>query len=323
MASADGDARVTVAWDVRTKNLSYEQVPTLDVVHGLALYGPTATLFTLGRNHTVQQFDLNPPTLVANKQHLPPVRIPSPQQLNIGRTVARGDAKATGLTPTTQDQPRTLALLHEDSELAAASPLQRIAEEMEHIEERRQDHRENRSPTSSASRSVASSSGSSTGHRYKRSNVSASSRLPPSEGTQFSYGSSLVSSHTGRSIKGSATSIATSHRSRQPSSRLRQEVVWSPEKSNKVVDLFPLARERLSDVPYKSPHVFDTSTQTAADLRRQMLSVVFGWNDDIEPLIEEEREISMALNQMSFADLRVQFEDINPAPLALYFYQNG
>ncbi|KAI9792909.1 MAG: hypothetical protein M1816_001231 [Peltula sp. TS41687] len=278
----------TFAWDVRTKNLTYEQVPTLDVVHGLALYGPTATLFTLGRNHTVQQFDLNPPTLVANKQHMPPLRIQSPPLLNLGRTAAKGDIKATGLTPTGQDQHRTLGSMQEDSELAAASPLQRIAEEMEHIEERRQDHRERRSPTSSTSKSIASSSGSSTGHRYKRSNVSASSRLPPSEGTQFSYGSSLASSHAGRSARGSAASVATSHRSKPRSSRLRQEVLWSPEKNNQVLDLFPLTRERLSDVPYKIPHVFDTSTQTAADLRCQMLSVVFGWNDDIEPLIEEE-----------------------------------
>ena len=62
--------RETFLWDVRTKYVAYENVPTLEPVRGIALYGPGAALFTLGPNNTVQQFDLNsPPRLVANVRH--------------------------------------------------------------------------------------------------------------------------------------------------------------------------------------------------------------------------------------------------------------
>ncbi|KAK3044911.1 hypothetical protein LTS18_015071, partial [Coniosporium uncinatum] len=47
----------------------------------MASYGPTATLFTIARNHTVQQYDLNPnnlPSLVQNVQHVPGNLPPSP-----------------------------------------------------------------------------------------------------------------------------------------------------------------------------------------------------------------------------------------------------
>lgn len=64
---------------MRTKHVTYEPVPTLRYLKGLAVYGPSATLFTLGRDSTVQQFDLNsPPTLVANVQHAADLLPPSP-----------------------------------------------------------------------------------------------------------------------------------------------------------------------------------------------------------------------------------------------------
>lgn len=67
----------TLSWDVRTKHVTYEFVPTLQHVRGLAVYGPGATLFTLGPNNTVQQFDLNSPSImVSNTQH--PVNLPPP-----------------------------------------------------------------------------------------------------------------------------------------------------------------------------------------------------------------------------------------------------
>jgi len=46
-------------------------VPTLDCIRGIAVYGRGGALFTLGRDNTVQQFDLlrEPPTMVANIEH--------------------------------------------------------------------------------------------------------------------------------------------------------------------------------------------------------------------------------------------------------------
>jgi hypothetical protein len=71
--------RKTSLWDVRTKHVTYENVPTLEHVRGIALYGPLAALFTLGPNNTAQQFDLHsPPHLVANVQHPANFLPPSP-----------------------------------------------------------------------------------------------------------------------------------------------------------------------------------------------------------------------------------------------------
>ncbi|CAG1973122.1 unnamed protein product [Fusarium graminearum] len=69
----------TQSWDVRTKHVTHDPIPTLDLVRGLAVYGPGATLFTLGPNNTAQQFDLNSPAImVANVQHPANLLPPSP-----------------------------------------------------------------------------------------------------------------------------------------------------------------------------------------------------------------------------------------------------
>ncbi|KAI9828107.1 MAG: hypothetical protein M1832_003634 [Thelocarpon impressellum] len=281
---------VTSSWDVRTKHVTYEAVPTLESVSGLAIHGPTATLFTLGSNHTVQQFDLSPPTLVANKQHPPPIPPPSPpvsveEQKDQGATTA-----ATAPYGPRQTQPGAGSRLQSsESEEESLSPLQKIASEMNQIEESRQLRSGTLSPTSSASRSQGASvrSKSSGGSKRYRSTASVSSKATSREGTAFSYGSSIHSSRTSSTgTWASSPSVASSQRSRGRSSRLRNEVLRSPE--GQIVDLFPYTRGRLDDVPYLNPQNQDTSQLTPADLRKQMLSVVFGWEDDIEALIQEE-----------------------------------
>ncbi|KAI9818644.1 MAG: hypothetical protein M1826_001367 [Phylliscum demangeonii] len=188
------------AWDVRTQNLTCDLVPTPDVVSGLAVHEITATLFTLGRDHTVQQYDLHPPTVVAQTQHLPPFPPPA----------VRNDVSITAGT---------------------ISPLDWIAEAMH---------------ASSHSR-----------HR-SGSEASTSSPLLASEGTQFSHGSAA-------STKGSSLSVASLVRhGKRPAEP---------------------GQGRLSDVPYRNPCVTVPAHATAAHLRRQMLSVVFGWDDDIESLL--------------------------------------
>lgn len=56
--------RETWSWDVRTKHVTYDPIPTIDGVRGIANYGPTATLFTIGPQHSVQQYDLENPAMV-------------------------------------------------------------------------------------------------------------------------------------------------------------------------------------------------------------------------------------------------------------------
>lgn len=159
------------------------------------------------------------------------------------------------------------------------------------VENIRQKRAEMSSPLSASSRSRTESvSSMSSNPRYPRTNPSISSRA--ASGTTFS---TISPSMVGRDSMFSGSSIfqqtqtasrASSGR-RSKGSRLRQEVLRSPEAS-KYVDLFPRTRARLSTITYKQPQTLDQEGLGPDELRRQMLDVVFGWDDDIEPLIRDE-----------------------------------
>lgn len=85
----------------------------------------------------------------------------------------------------------------------------------------------------------------------------------------------------------SGTSMSSYRSRRSRPSRLRNEVLPSPVDS-KVQDLFKYTRSRLSDIPYKHPIGSDHSRLTNDDLRKQMLSTIFGWNKEIDDLVREE-----------------------------------
>lgn len=169
------------------------------------------------------------------------------------------------------------------------STIQRTAKHMHAIEHAQQARSDMSSPLSSRSMTESMSSRSSTNaYQYPRTQASYSSRA--ASGTTFSTISpSMLGRESfysgGSSIFPQTNSIAsTGHRSR--GSRLRQEVLLSPEST--YVDLFPRTRARLSTVQYKPPRTLDQENTNADDLRKQMLDVVFGWEDDIEPLIRDE-----------------------------------
>lgn len=274
--------RETWAWDVRTKHVTYEPVPTVEEVRGLASYGPTATLFTLGPNHTVQQYDLENPQMVANVQHVPPQAPPTPpddpQPISI-------DAVATQVLP-------SHSASGSEDEGAVISPIKRTTFEMNAIESSRRERNGSSSPRSTRSRAESFSSHPS--KRHDRTPLSPTSKAAYS-GTTFSIGSPSQASTreketpllTGTSWAYPSTASTTSTKSHRKESRLRQEVLPSPE-DKPVVELFPYTRARLSDVPYKPPRPLDEFHLTPDDLRRQMLSVVFGWDHDIEDLIRDE-----------------------------------
>ena len=287
--------RETSSWDVRTKHVTYENVPTLDHVKGLAVYGPGATLFTLGRNNTAQQFDLNsPPVLVANVQHpanllppSPPVSIEEQKKQNASAAMTSGDLSSL---------PINIDISESDED--HMSPLARIAREMDKLEAERDsgaDRSDTLSPVSSRSQ-TSTTSRSSAGSHHRTGYRKHSSVLSrgPSDGTTMSIGSSLhstrepslVSSRDSLSMS-SLSSHNSSTRSRPRGSRLRQEVLRSPD-DNKVVDLFKFTKSRLSDIPYRHPQVLDNSLLTNDDLRRQMLSTIFGWNGEAQDLIQDE-----------------------------------
>ena len=245
----------------------------------MACYGPQASLFTLGPNHTVQQYDINPPALAKEVQYLPMAPPPPPSKPNPAQRIP-GTAPPIAVTrgSETERGPSTL------------SGTQRIANETQAVEHARQLRDEMASPLSSTSRNSRTDTMSTTSSNrgFPRHLPSISSRAQ--SGTTFSTISpsmvgrdSLFSGTT--SIYPSTASMASSGR-RSKGSRLRQELVRSPEGS--YVDLFPRSRIRLANMTYEHPEPLDQENMSSDDLRRRMLEVVFGWSDDIEALIKDE-----------------------------------
>ncbi|KAH8731245.1 hypothetical protein GQ44DRAFT_736332 [Phaeosphaeriaceae sp. PMI808] len=290
----------TCAWDVRTKRVAYESVPTVDGITAICNYGPTATVFTVGRNFSLQQYDINPsngtPTMVTNIQLAPANTPPSPPNSLDEQTRLRGmDVPLTAHPIKTV--PQQLTDSESENEGAALSPLQKIAQEMDMLEEERRDRLGPLSPLSSrGSQSSRSSGGSGHAPRYRYDRPSQGARSAKSSGTAsgtvFSSGTSSIagtSSYAGtsrESISIRTTSSATS--SRYGSSALRKEVLRSPDVSNKTqnMDLFPFTKARLADVPFRPTEL--GPERTPDDLRLNMLKVVFGWDNDIDELIQDE-----------------------------------
>ncbi|KAL1837644.1 hypothetical protein VTJ49DRAFT_3543 [Mycothermus thermophilus] len=286
----------TISWDVRTKHVTYDTIPTLETVRGLAVYGPGATLFTLGANNTVQQFDLNAPAMMVNNvQHpanllppSPPISLEAEDKSNVGNVSESESNVEITFRPSE---------LSSEAEDDGRSPLARYLQ----ASESGTDYRPT-TPASNISRSTVSIS-SSTSQTAQR-------RYPPStvsrgltEHTYISAGSSLRSgqpvlrkereslSTTSSVSMGSSQPYqhrATPHQQHRPS-RLRNEVPRSPD-DGRVSDLFKFTRSRLADVPYKAPYSTDHSRMTNDDLRRQMLRAIFGWHKDIDDLVRDEME---------------------------------
>ncbi|KAK0706447.1 hypothetical protein B0T26DRAFT_454730 [Lasiosphaeria miniovina] len=288
----------TISWDVRTKHVTYDGIPTLENIRGLAVYGPGASLFTLGANNTVQQFDLNSPAMmVANVQHPANLLPPSPP-ISL-EAEDKGQTSSTSMSESeTSSVPIAIqADLSSESGEDRMSPLARLVHSENDSDQG--DYRVG-SPMSSRSRSSVSIS-SSTSQVQARNY----SRSVKTENTYISAGSSLRSSaipHNDRKGResystASSQSLASSqpqpppqsqHRSRHNRpSRLRHEVPRSPADS-KVVDLFKFTKSRLTDVPFKAPFTNDSSRLTNDDLRRQMLTMIFGWNKDADELVRDE-----------------------------------
>ncbi|KAK9445982.1 WD domain, G-beta repeat protein [Metarhizium brunneum] len=287
----------TLSWDVRTKHVTFDSIPTLEHVKGLALYGPGATLFTLGPNGTVQQFDLNSPSIiVANVQHPTNLLPPSPPNSIEEPSNASAHSVTTIHTSESESSSVPFDVGISESDEDQLSPFARFSRRP-HVDssggEMSYDPGSPVSSRSGASSLSKSSAGSRTPGRYPGSMISRGM----TENTYISAGSSLKSSTIGRkepdtysmgySLPSTSGASMSSSRSRHRPSRLRHEVPRSPD-DNKVHDLFKFTRSRLSDIPYKHPIRADNSRLTNEDLRRQMFSTIFGWHKPVEDLIQDE-----------------------------------
>lgn len=290
----------TLSWDVRTKYVTFDAIPTAENIRGMAIHGPGNTLFTIGPNGIIQQFDLNiPAALVANVQHPVNNMLPPSPPNSIEEQANRSVHSTTTIHTTESESSIPVEMTVSESDEDHMSPYARIARQQ--VPESSHESYGTGSPISSRS-GMSSISKSSAGSRTPgRHHGSVRSRAM-TDNTYISDGTSLKSSTIGRNDRQDAdnysmgyslgttsvSSMASSSRSRRRPSRLRNEVPRSPEESGMVHDLFKYTRTRLSDMPYKSPNPPDGSRLTNDDLRRQMLSGIFGWQGEVEDLIRDE-----------------------------------
>jgi hypothetical protein len=248
----------------------------------MANYGLTATLFTIGPQNTVQQYDLDNPAMVANVQH---AQVTS-------RSVASEHGRSKTMSPRRpQDRPNI-----REKETGRQTPF-----DTNGIDSVSQQRADLISPASSRSRTESVSSKASSG-RYKIDRPFS----PPSRSGQSATTFSLTSAgqdtpQPSASFQYASSVSMSSVKSSRAGSRLRNEVRMSPAEKN-IVDLFPFTRARLNDVPYKQAPSLDETHLTPEDLRQQMLSVVFGWEGDIQDLIRDECTFSIPVCGFKLAD---------------------
>lgn len=274
-------------------------IPTIDGVIGIASYGPTATLFTLGRSYTAQQYDITPgsrPLQVQNVQHVPANTPPTPPTTLEEQHKPHGNSQ----DDSSADAPQFIVLTDVESsadEGGAMSPLQKIAMEMDSLDQLESERRDKIMPLSPvSSRASSVSSRSSQGGRRQQKylyDLPSSSRASSNtgyDGTEFSFGGpSVRQGHDSMSIRSGSTRASRVSSARPRTSALRKEILRSPEeaKETAMMDLFAFTKARLRDLPFSTPK-YGNIARTADVLQREMLRVVFGWNDDITSLVREE-----------------------------------
>ena len=283
---------------MRTKKVSWDLIPTVDNVTGIAIYGPSATLFTLSRNHFVQQYDITPSNValqVASVQHVPANTPPTPpsileESLNLYGEPRTAVSTEAPLLPTFTDTGESSA-----DEGATMSPLHKIAREMDSLDALQSELRDKVMPLSPTSSRASSTSSRSSGARrrgrkylYDKPDSSRASSTSDYDGTEFSLGTPSRQGHESMSIR-SVSSFASASGSLYRPTNLRKEIMRSPQESKETagMDLFPCARARLSQVPFRTPH-YGNVARTPELLQREMLSVIFGWNDTARALVRDE-----------------------------------
>ncbi|KAF3191026.1 hypothetical protein TWF106_008028 [Orbilia oligospora] len=193
----------TSIWDVRTKKVAWEAVMSKSNVLALSVYGPKGLMFTIDRHQNVQQYNLYPPQMVANVQHLPANAPPSPP-MSVSHDNSRPNSNRKTEMERTESQ-RSVAMERSDSKASKFSqdaraiaamkrdetrtPLGQIAHELEMLEELEKSHLKSSNMARSDS---MQSSGTGISHHQKSASV-ASSIKSYTSGTGASDTTSLAS----------------------------------------------------------------------------------------------------------------------------------
>lgn len=282
----------TRCWDVKTKAVTYQILPTVQGIRGMGAYGPTSTLFTLGPNNSIQQYDIEECCMVAEIQldsygaAVQPIKgIPISQKEVENSLTSQNLMKHTASVSGSSTPSRQMEF---GSETSVVTSVERNLSSAS---------LSNRLPRSATPTPMSTSSREcSRPHRYRTPSVRSNQT-----GTNFSTGSTLpsimeVPGYPGDDTASYATSISeisdtrSAPRRYRPNRSTRASSSYSSSNSKEqpIHDLFPHTRERLHNVPYQPPEPLDEKNTTPDELRRHMLRVVFGWDGDIEELIREE-----------------------------------
>ncbi|KAF8545235.1 WD40-repeat-containing domain protein [Trichophaea hybrida] len=310
-------AGTTYIWDVRTKNVEWEDVPTPNNV-----------------------FTLYPPQLLASFRNAPAFAPPSPpasieekkedtETLHYVENTRQEDYMIAApappappelpIVPIAYEPEPTEAMVYVDAGLGISNVLERR-------------------PSSVSSRSSTGSTGS-----QRERNLSVSSRGSGGRGGDREYSPATTTSPTpGR--KGSVSSVqgnestgvspplsgrkasigAASHTSRKLHP-LRQEMHPSPDTPETaapgpipdVADIFANLRARLTAVTYERPRTGGPQSRLSDDdLRKEMLFCIFGWKDDIEQLIGDELD-SVNARSLNSLILRMWLGDLDQNSLSV------
>ncbi|RKF59609.1 putative wd g-beta repeat protein [Golovinomyces cichoracearum] len=264
----------TFSWDVRTKDITHEIVPTSENVRGLAIYGAGATLFTLDHNETIQQFDLNsPPQIVANAQHSANPKSPLSQvSLEKASTLAPPDAAI---------QTDTTSLEIERTDLAINKPSKTQKSSL--VTCRNQIPLTSQYPVSlhcSKCRTKEISYG-----KKSESNIAYASS--PWTSQERSSESSIESIST--SSYGSQSDVSGTFSFRQNSLRIINQGDSIDDTQPKNFDLFPSTKARLvKNLRNPFVEVSDKPLSTCRNFRKQMLQILFDWKGEVQELIQDE-----------------------------------
>lgn len=185
----------------------------------------------------------------------------------------------TTIPPTPPEDKRGPLWTTSESEEEVASPLARARRELRATEAAKHDRNNLSSPQSTVSSHKS-------GVKPSAKDIISPAGRTDYTTTSFDTGIQSQSNLSQQAPQVYQPQSPVATRANKKGSRLRQEVIMSPEE-RPVVDLFPFTRARLHDVQHRPPRTLDDS-MTADDLRSQMLSVVFGWDEDIYDLIRDE-----------------------------------
>lgn len=292
-------------WDVRTKTVTWEPVPTFDNVAGICVYGPKGVLFTIGKDATVQQFSLYPPALEANVLQRPALPPPSPP-VSIDEKSQEPELLQSD-TLHTDSEDNAVDIYSSQDEMRLKSRRSGAIPKPLDITIIDQSHNSLgliRDPPGSAS-----SDGSYKSHRSAKSSTSHTGPNRPDRYSKSSRGSIDAPEPSPPAPAPSPPAFPTSRRpsatqaSPKPIQKLhplRQELHISPETSiavnqlaspvSEVGHLFANIKLRMVHVTYESPR-FNGNQRgglTSDDRRKEMLWCLFGWKGDIEDLIGDE-----------------------------------